>query len=623
MPGTSLQPKLSRVRPPRVRILTSLAEAADPNAPELPFHIAVIAPLAGQAETSTPYRERRFVEIDRDTFDVVLSSLAPQLRLTVDNKLTDDDTRLRISLDFRSLDDFGPNSVAQQVAPLRELLKMRANLADLGRMIHHNDLIEELLNDAVSSMTADSDLAAAARRIASEGRLARTEEEVDFAAARIVDFLEAFRRGEVTWSRDMESAIQSHIAILDELVSRQVNQVLHDPAFQALEATWRGLAHLVGEAETSSSHRIYVLSASRKEILQDLRHASDYRDLELYAKLSQPLDTLGGAPFGCVVFDFRLERDAQDLTLMEALAKIGAAICAPVLACPDASWFAEGSARNLSVLNPEPNPRWDSFRRREYSRFLVMVLPRMLLRQPYGRDNAQVEGFNFEEAVWGTDISPYLWGNPPWALAARISAAWTTYGWCAAIQGREGGGMVQDLPLHRFNSDEGDLQCHPVTEFVVTERMEAELFDQGFCSLCQFSQRGEAVFPRVPTCRRPGGFLEAEANWNDRFGAQLAFVLSFCRFALAVRMMVRDNRSLFSTPAQCEEKLNQWLSRYVLADDTATASAKAAFPLREGHIVLDRGAHDDEWVAALFLRPYFQLDGLTVPLRMLLDLRVS
>lgn len=624
MHRTSIQPALSRVRPPRVRILPSLGDAKDPNAVELPFHIAVIAPLSDNPE-GVPYRERRFIEIDVDNFDSVLRGMAPQLRIRVENKLTDDanESTLGIALEFRQLDDFGPHAIAQQVPPLRALLELRTRLGQLCRMIYRNDKAEELLQYAAGNLNGDIDLQALALQIAQEGRLARTPEEAELAKDLIAGFLEEMRGGEMILGRDVEMSMRSRIAQIDQLLSIQINEIIHHVSFQEVEATWRGLAHLVREAETSATHRIFVLNARRKEILHDIHRAADFRDIDLYAKLCEPLETLGGAPFGCIVAAYFFSQQAEDSELLDVLARMGSLLYAPVLAAPSTDWFAAPDARNMLMKFRDVHPRWQSLRRKEQSRFLVLVHPRMLLRLPYGQGAAPVEEFNFEEAVDGRDASRYLWGSPAWALAARISAAWTSYGWCAAIQSQEGGGMVQGLPVHRFYSDEGDVRSHPTTEFVVTEKMESEFFELGFCSLCQYSQRAEAVFPRVPTCKRPGGFLEAEANWNDRFGAQLPFVLACCRFALAVRMIVRDNRGLFTQPEQCEQILNQWLTQYVLLDESAAVTAKAAFPLREAKIVVDRAGYGDHWVAALFIRPHFQLDGLTAPLRVLIDLPVT
>lgn len=457
--------------------------------------------------------------------------------------------------------------------------------------------------------------------IVREGRLGRSYEEVERGKQLVTAFVQECLSGGIVIGRDLEASIRARIAQIDHLVSAQTNEILHHPDFQSLEATWRGLAYLVREAETSSAHRIFVLNASKREISRDIDRAADFLDIDLYRRLSEPLEALGGEPFGCIIAAYEFGIHPIDVHMMEALARMGSLICAPVLTSADMVAF--GLRDDGALRFGAEDAKCNRLRMQEYARFLVLVLPRMLLRLPYGRHTRTVEEFDFEEWVDGTDGSRYLWGNPAWALAARISAAWTTYGWCAAIQSREGGGLVRDLPLHWFRTNEGDNRSHPTTEVVITERMETQLFERGLCSLCQYSQSSEAVFPRVPTFKRPARFVEPEANWNDRFGVQLPFVLACCRFALAIRIIVRDNRGVFNGPEECEEALNNWLSQYVLTDENAAGASRAAFPMREARIVVDRPYQGERWVAALFLRPDFQLDGLTTALRVALELPIE
>jgi type VI secretion system protein ImpC len=620
MPGTQLQKKLSRVRPPRVRIVPSLSEGNDTSAIELPFHIAVIANLGGG--TTQPYRERRFVEIDRDNFDSVLQSMRPLLRFSVEDKLSEDSTdveMLSVDLNFKSMDDFSPGRVAWQVPQLAQLLNLRKNLRQLRDMINRDSKLDELLTQALYNPKPDTPIEDLSERIACESRVLGAEA---MAAAKdcVAEFLRQVLEGEMAVCQNVEATILARMAQIDYLLSAQINEILHHSMFQKLEASWRGLAYLVFQGETSSNHRMYVLNAKKREIVDDVRAAADFRDTDLYSRVSEPLDTLGGAPYGCIVADYSFDASPESFETLDELARMARAVQSPLLTAPDTSLLDTPDARRPPAISPDVAVRWNEFRRTEQARYLVLVQPRMLLRLPYGRDNVVIEEFAYEESVDGTDSSRYLWGNPAWALAARISAAWTAYGWCAAIQSSEGGGLVEGLPLHMFRTDEGDLGTHPPTEIVVTERAEGELFDMGFCSLCHYRYRGEAVFPRVPTCRLPGGFLDAEANWNDRFGSQLPFVLAVCRFALAVRVFIRDNRGRFSSPQSCEEAVNRWISGYVLLDENAAGTTKAAFPLREAKVGIQSMPAGDHWRAALFVRPHFQLEGLTTSLRVLVDL---
>src|ERR1035441_7716606 len=238
-----------------------------------------------------------------DNFDSVLRGMAPQLRIRVENKLTDDanESTLGIALEFRQLDDFGPHAIAQQVPPLRALLELRTRLGQLCRMIYRNDKAEELLQYAAGNLNGDIDLQALALQIAQEGRLARTPEEAELAKDLIAGFLEEMRGGEMILGRDVEMSMRSRIAQIDQLLSIQINEIIHHVSFQEVEATWRGLAHLAQLRGTPRAARSFVVEPRREEILHDIHRAADFRDIDLYAKLCEPLETLGGAPFGCIV----------------------------------------------------------------------------------------------------------------------------------------------------------------------------------------------------------------------------------------------------------------------------------------------------------------------------------
>ena len=152
MPRESLQHKLDRVRPPRVQITYDVEIGDAIEIKELPFVMGVLGDFTGTpTEPLAPLKQRKFVEVNPDNFDQVLEKMKPHLAFTVDNKLSDDpDAKLRIDLNFKSLEDFSPESVARQVGPLRELLELRGRLSDLRGNMQGNDKLEELLRESVS-----------------------------------------------------------------------------------------------------------------------------------------------------------------------------------------------------------------------------------------------------------------------------------------------------------------------------------------------------------------------------------------------------------------------------------------------------------------------------------------
>jgi type VI secretion system protein ImpC len=235
-----------------------------------------------------------------------------------------------------------------------------------------------------------------------------------------------------------------------------------------------------------------------------------------------------------------------------------------------------------------------------------------------------VEGFNYEEGVDGTDHSKYLWGNAAYALGARLSDAFAQYGWCAAIRGVEGGGLVEGLPAHTFRTDEGDVALKCPVEIAITDRREKELADQGFVPLVHCKGTDFAAFFSVQSSQKPKVYDKEAANANARLSAQLPYILAMSRFAHYLKAMMRDKIGSSMSRADTQRFLNNWISQYVCADDNASQSVKAQLPLREANIeVQEIAGKPGAYRAVAFLKPHFQLDELSVSLRLVADLPQS
>jgi type VI secretion system protein ImpC len=236
---------------------------------------------------------------------------------------------------------------------------------------------------------------------------------------------------------------------------------------------------------------------------------------------------------------------------------------------------------------------------------------------PYGKETTPVEAFDFEEYVDGKDHSKYLWGNAAYAFATRVTYAFAEYGWCAAIRGVEGGGLVEGLPTHAFTTDEGDIAVKCPTEIAITDRRENEFSKLGFIPLCFYKGTANAAFLGAQSAQKPALYLSDDANANARLSAQLQYMFAVSRFAHYLKAMMRDKVGSFASVQSCQNFLNDWISNYVLLDDTASQDAKARFPLREARIeVAEVAGKPGVYNAVAYLRPHFQLDELTVSLRL-------
>jgi type VI secretion system protein ImpC len=433
----------------------------------------------------------------------------------------------------------------------------------------------------------------------------------------------------MTLSRDAEATIGARVAEIDRLVSLQLNEVLHNPAFQKLEATWTGIRHLVLQSETSDMLKIKLLNVPKRDLLRDLQRALEFDQSAFFKKVyEEEFGVFGGAPFGALVGDYEFGRSGEDIELLEKVSQVASAAHAPFLsaASPEMINLTEygqlTGIRDVSkVFDSTEYARWKGFRATDDSRYVALTLPHVLMREPYGKDTKQIDEFAFEEGVDGRDHSKYLWGNAAYSLAARLTNSFARYGWCAAIRGVEGGGLVESLATHNFRTDEGDVALKCPTEVSITDRREKELADQGFVPLVHCKGTDYAAFFSVQTANKPKVYDKAEANANARLSAQLPYMLAMSRFAHYLKAMMRDKLGSTMSRSQAELFLNQWIANYVIADDNASASAKAERPLREARIeVMEVPGKPGALRAVAFMRPHFQLDELTVSLRLVADL---
>jgi type VI secretion system protein ImpC len=265
--------------------------------------------------------------------------------------------------------------------------------------------------------------------------------------------------------------------------------------------------------------------------------------------------------------------------------------------------------------------KWKSFRQSEDSRYVALALPRVLMRLPFGEKTVPVEGFQYEEGVDGTDHSKYLWGNAAWALGARVTQAFAQYGWCASIRGVEGGGLVEGLPVHNFRTDSGDVAMKCPTEVAIPDRRDNELSNLGFAPLVHCKGTDFAAFFSVQSTQKPAVYDTDSATANARISAQLPYIFAVSRFAHYLKSMMRDKIGKFMSRDETEVFLNRWISNYVVLNDSAPQGIKAQYPLREARVdVTETPGKPGSYRAIAFLRPHFQLDELTVSLRLVADL---
>ncbi|MEJ7848689.1 MAG: type VI secretion system contractile sheath large subunit [Pyrinomonadaceae bacterium] len=466
-------------------------------------------------------------------------------------------------------------------------------------------------------------------QILTDGRMARDDFQKERAKEMISEFVKEVMSGELTMSKNMDLTINSRIAEIDRLITAQTNEIIHHEDFQKLEGSWRGLHHLVMNSETSTKLKIRVLSVNKKDLLKDFERALEFDQSALFKKIYEDeYGTFGGAPYGALIGDFEFGNHPQDMALLEKMSQVAAAAHAPFLSAASADLFGWESfsemteVRDISkIFDRTEYAKWRSFRESEDSRYVALTLPHTLGREPYGAATKPTETFRFEEDVDGTDHKKYLWTNAAYSLGTRLTEAFAMHGWCVAIRGVEGGGLVDGLPTHTFATDEGEVAMKCPTEVAITDRREKEFADNGFVPLVHCKGTDYAAFFGTQSANKPRKYDTDAANANARLSTQLQYTFAVARFAHYLKSMMRDKVGSFMSRSDAEKFLNRWILNYVTEDDNASQATKSRMPLREARIdVAEIPGKPGCYRAVAFLRPHFQLDELSVSLRLVADL---
>ncbi|MDR1424127.1 MAG: type VI secretion system contractile sheath large subunit [Azoarcus sp.] len=465
--------------------------------------------------------------------------------------------------------------------------------------------------------------------IIEQSRAATNELEKERARDLIGELAQQVLAGEVTVSKDLAASIDARVAQLDMLISAQLNEIMHQADFQKLEASWRGLNFLVMESETSTQLKIKVLNASKKDLLKDFKRSPEFDQSALFKKIyEEEFGTFGGAPYAGFIGDYEFTRHPEDFALLEELSHVAAASHAPFISSASPALFGLeshidiGRPRDLAkIFDTVEYAKWKSFRDSDDARYVGLVLPHVLGRLPYGARTSPVEEFGFEEDVDGADHSKYLWTNAAYAYGTRLTNAFALYGWLAAIRGVEGGGLVEGLPTHTFPTDDGEIALKCPTEVAITDRSEKVLSDLGFISLVHCKDTDYAAFFGGQSVQKAKSYNTDAANANARLSAQLPYIFAISRIAHYMKAIMRDKIGSFASRQDVQNFLNKWLQQYVLIDDTATQEAKAKCPLREARVdVTEVPGKPGVYRAVAFVRPHFQLDELTISLRLVAEL---
>lgn len=429
-------------------------------------------------------------------------------------------------------------------------------------------------------------------------------------------------------SEDAVTSIQSMIAEIDAKLSEQVNQIMHHPDFQALESAWRGLAYMVNNTETDETLKIKVMNISKNDLGKTLKKfkGTAWDQSPLFKQMyEEEYGQFGGEPFGQVVGDYYFDHSPKDVEILRGMGQISAAMHAPFISAVDPgvmqmdSWAELSNPRDLTKIFQTPEyAAWRSLRESEDSRYIGLTMPRFLARVPYGANTDPVEDFDFEEDTEGADSSKYAWANSAYAMATNINRSFKVFGWCSRIRGIESGGAVEELPTHTFPTDDGGVAMKCPTEIAISDRREAELSKNGVLPLIHRKNSDFAAFIGAQSLQKPQEYEDPDATANANLAARLPYLFATCRFAHYLKCIVRDKVGSFKERTDMERWLNNWIMQYVDGDPAnSSEKVKAQKPLAAAEVVVEEDESNPGYYRSRFyLRPHYQLEGLTVSLRL-------
>lgn len=429
-------------------------------------------------------------------------------------------------------------------------------------------------------------------------------------------------------SGDALRSIESIITAIDRKLSEQVNVIMHQEEFQQLESAWRGLHHLVNNTETDETLKIRVFNVSKKDLGRTLKkfRGTAWDQSPIFKKIyEEEYGQFGGEPYGALVGDYYFDHSPQDVQLLSDMAQVSAAAHTPFLtaAAPTVmgmdSWNELANPRDLTKIFQTPEyAAWRSLRESDDSRYIGLCMPRFLARLPYGEKTEPVDEFHFEEDVEGADSEKFCWANAAYAMATNITRAFKMYGWCTRIRGIESGGAVEGLPAFTFPTDDGGVDMKCPTEIAISDRREAELAKNGFMPLIHKKNSDFAAFIGAQSLQKPQEYDDPAATANANLSARLPYLFASCRFAHYLKCMVRDKIGSSMNKTQLSTWLETWLMQYVDgAPEISSEEFKATHPLAEGKVVLEENEENPGYYSAkFFLKPHYQLEGLTVSLRL-------
>ena len=477
-------------------------------------------------------------------------------------------------------------------------------------------MTQEAQSEGVQTLEGESLL----DEILAETKLKPGEEGYEVAKAGVQAFIAELVQPKREGERIDKALVDAMIAEIDQKLSRQIDAIIHHPDFQRLESAWRGLKFVIDRVNFRENIKVELLNVSKEDLLMDFEDTPEIPKSGMYKTVySAEYGQFGGRPYGLIVGNYEFGPGPQDVALLQNCAAVAAMSHAPFISAAGPKFFGLDDYLTLpnmkdlkAVFEGPQYTKWQSFRESEDSRYVGLVMPRFLLRLPYGNNTIPCKGFNYEEEVVG-EHQDYLWGNASFAFATRVADSFAKFRWCPNIIGPQAGGSVEDLPLHQYEAM-GEIQTKCPTEIMLTERREFELSEEGFIGLTYRKDSDNACFFSANSAQKPKYFGQSEegraAELNYRLGTQLPYLFITCRLAHYIKVLQREQIGSWKERADLERELNKWINQFVADQDVISAAIRGRRPLRKAQITVENVPGHAGWYKVdMKVRPHFKYMG--------------
>jgi type VI secretion system protein ImpD len=437
----------------------------------------------------------------------------------------------------------------------------------------------------------------------------------------------------------LTALIERCTLLIDDMINQQINHLLHHPAFQRLEAAWRGLLMLVAQAGENQQVKIRLLDLAYHELAGDLLNAMAFDQSELFQKIyANEFDHAGGAPYGLLVGDYyfahRHEQPSRDdVSVLSAMAQLAAAAFAPFIGGVSPRLFGVDALDELppmmaveTIFKQAEYTRWQSLRQDEDTRFIGLAMPRFLIRLPYNQSGERMVHRFFQETVCQRE--DYLWGNASFAYASVVISAFMRHGWFAQTRGINAktrtGGVVAGIPRAYFKTDSHKIAPKITTEVAFSDTQEKRLSQLGLLVLRDHPLTNLSVFYGSQSLHRPLKYDKASVTASAKISSLLHYLLCASRFAHYVKVVMREKVGRFMSPEACEAYIRQWLLHYCAESHDQHRQGQARFPLRSVNVeVRARRSMAGGYTCLLQLQPHYQLDNIQSYLRLVTYLKAN